>query len=129
MNRKVSELPEAQQIRDNDVLMILQSNENKQVTIDKLLPLKQASVTLESTVNANINYTVPFYYKVGNNSLEVIYCSTKLQKRTRLQRDRQCRGRIKYNTIHRLCRRLRHEFCRRLRRLRRNSRIYSKGGI
>lgn len=90
MNRKVSELPEAQQIRDNDVLMILQSNENKQVTIDKLLPLKQASVTLESTVNANINYTVPFYYKVGNNSLEVFYCTTKLQKRSRLQRNRQC---------------------------------------
>lgn len=66
MNRKVSELPEAQQIRDNDVLMILQSNENKQVTIDKLLPLKQASVTLESTVNANTNYALPtgMYYKV-----------------------------------------------------------------
>ena len=66
MNRKVSELPEAQQIRDNDVLMILQSNENKQVTIDKLLPLKQATVTLSSTVNANTNYTLPtgMYYKV-----------------------------------------------------------------
>lgn len=64
MNRKVSELPEAQQINDNDVVMILQSNENKQVTADKLLPLKQTIVTLESTVNANTNYTVPFYYKV-----------------------------------------------------------------
>ena len=94
MNRKVSELPEASQISDNDILMILQSNENKQVTIDKLLPLKQASVTLESTVNANINYTVPFYYKVGNDSLEVYYCSTKLQKRYRLQRNRQCRRSI-----------------------------------
>lgn len=64
MNKKVSELPEAQQINDNDVFMILQSNENKQVTADKLLPLKQSTVTLESTVNANTNYTVPFYYKV-----------------------------------------------------------------
>ena len=64
MNRKVSELPEASQINDNDVLMILQSNENKKVTIDKLLPLKQVTVTLENTVNANTNYTVPFYYKV-----------------------------------------------------------------
>ena len=82
MNRKVSELPEAQQINDNDVFMILQSNENKKVAIDKLLPLKQATVTLESTVNANTNYTLPsgMYYKVGNNSLEVIYCSTKLVK-------------------------------------------------
>ena len=82
MNRKVSELPEAQQINDNDVFMILQSNENKKVAIDKLLPLKRATVTLESTVNANTDYTLPtnMYYKVGNNSLEVIYCSTKLVK-------------------------------------------------
>lgn len=82
MNRKVSELPEAQQINDNDVFMILQSNENKKVAIDKLLPLKQATVTLESTVNANTDYTLPsgMYYKVGNNSLEIIYCSTKLVK-------------------------------------------------
>lgn len=64
MNKKVSELTEAQQINDNDVFMILQSNENKQVTADKLLPLKRATVTLENTVNANTNYTVPFYYKV-----------------------------------------------------------------
>lgn len=80
MNRKVSELPEAQQISDNDVLMILQGNENKKATTDKLLPIKRASVTLESTVNANTNYTVPFYYKVGNNSLSVYYCDTKLIK-------------------------------------------------
>ena len=64
MNKKVSELPEAQQINDNDVFMILQSNENKQVTTDKILPLKQSTVILESTVNANVNYIVPFYYKV-----------------------------------------------------------------
>ena len=82
MNKKVSELPEANQISDNDIFMILQSNENKQVTIEKLLPLKRATVTLESTVNANTNYTLPtgMYYKVGNNSLEVFYCTGKLQK-------------------------------------------------
>lgn len=66
MDRKVTELPEAQQISDNDIFMILQSNENKKVAIDKLLPLKQAIVTLESTVNANTNYILPtnMYYKV-----------------------------------------------------------------
>lgn len=80
MNKKVSELTEATQVNDNDKLMIIQSNENKQVTIDKLLPLKSASVTLESTVNANTNYTIPLSYKVGNNSLEVFYCNTKLIK-------------------------------------------------
>ena len=84
MNKKVSELTEATQVNDNDKLMIIQSNENKQVTIDKLLPLKSASVTLESTVNANTNYTIPLSYKVGNNSLEVFYCGSKLEKRSRL---------------------------------------------
>lgn len=66
MNRKVSELTEATQINDNDIFMILQSNENKKVAIDKLLPLKRASVTLESTVDPNTNYTLPsgMYYKV-----------------------------------------------------------------
>ena len=80
MNKKVSELPEANQISDNDIFMILQSNENKQVTIEKLFPLKQISVTLNSIVNANTNYTVPSYYKVGNNSLEINYCGSKLIK-------------------------------------------------
>lgn len=66
MNKKVSELPEAQQINDYDIFMILQSNENKKVAIDKLFPFKRATVTLESTVNANTNYTLPtnMYYKV-----------------------------------------------------------------
>ena len=91
MNRKVSELLEASQINDDDIFMILQSNENKKVAINKLLPLKRATAILSSTVNANTNYTLPegMYYKVGNNSLEVFYCSTKLQKRSRLYRNRQ----------------------------------------
>ena len=82
MNKKVSELTEATTVNDNDILMILQSNENKKVAINKLLPLKQASVSLSSTVSANTNYTIPLYYKVGNNSLEVIYCGSKLTKGT-----------------------------------------------
>ena len=64
MNKKISELTEASQINDDDIIMILQKNENKKAKISKLLPLKRATVTLESTVNANTNYTVPFYYKV-----------------------------------------------------------------
>lgn len=84
MNKKVSELTEATQINDDDIVMILQSNENKKVKMSKLLPLKRANVTLENTVNANTNYTIPLNYKVANNSLEVIYCNTILQMRTRL---------------------------------------------
>ena len=80
MNKKVSELTEATQINDNDIIMILQSNENKKAKISKLLPLKRATVTLSSTVNANTNYTLPVYYEVGNNSLEINYCGSKLIK-------------------------------------------------
>lgn len=60
-------------------------NLNKmQDNIEEAINIQRAIVTLNTTVNANINYTVPFYYKVGNNSLEVFYCTTKLQKRSRL---------------------------------------------
>lgn len=84
MNKKVSELTEANKINDDDILMILQNNENKKVKMSKLLPLKRANVTLENTVNANTNYTIPLNYKVANNSLVVIYCNTILQMRNRL---------------------------------------------
>lgn len=72
-------------------------NLNKmQDNIEEAINIQRAIVTLESTVNANTNYTLPtnMYYEVGNDSLEVYYCSTKLQKRTRLQRNRQCRRSI-----------------------------------
>lgn len=82
MNKKVSELTEAAQINDSDELMILQNNENKKVKISKILPVQRANVTLNSTVNANTNYTIPLSYKVGNNSLEVFYLGSKLEKRS-----------------------------------------------
>lgn len=58
-------------------------NLNKmQDNIEEAINIQRATVTLESTVNANTNYTLPtnMYYEVGNDSLEVYYCSTKLQK-------------------------------------------------
>ncbi len=56
-------------------------NLNKmQDNIEEAINIQRASVTLESTVNANTNYTLPVYYEVGNNSLEVIYCGSKLVK-------------------------------------------------
>lgn len=65
-----------------------------QSNIEEAINIQRASVTLESTVNANTNYTIPLSYQVGSNSLEVYYCSTKLQKRNRLQRNRQHRRSI-----------------------------------
>lgn len=80
MNKKVSELLEATSIKDEDVIMILQSGQNKKVSVNKLLPLKTEVVTLNSTIDANTNYTIPLKYKVGNNSLEINYCGSKLIK-------------------------------------------------
>lgn len=58
-------------------------NLNKmQDNIEEAINVQRASVTLSSTVNANTNYTLPVYYEVGNNSLEVFYCGSKLEKGT-----------------------------------------------
>ena len=53
-----------------------------QDNIEEAINIQRAIVTLESTVNANTNYTLPsgMYYEVGNDSLEVFYCTGKLQK-------------------------------------------------
>lgn len=82
MNKKVSELLEATSIKDEDVIMILQNGQNKKVQVNKLLPLKTEVITLNSAIDANENYTMSLKYKVGNNSLEVYYCDTKLKKDT-----------------------------------------------
>lgn len=56
-------------------------NLNKmQDNIEEAINIQRATVTLESTVNANTNYTLPVYYEVGNNSLEINYCGSKLAK-------------------------------------------------
>lgn len=60
-------------------------NINKlQDNTEEAINIQRATVTLESTVNANTNYTLPtgIYYEVGNDSLEVYYCDTKLKKRS-----------------------------------------------
>ena len=89
MNKKVSELLEATSIKDEDVIMILQNGQNKKVQVNKLLPLKTEVITLNSAIDSNANYTMSLKYKVGNNSLEVYYCDTKLKKRSRLYRNRR----------------------------------------
>lgn len=58
-------------------------NLNKmQDNIEEAINVQRATVILESTVNANTNYTLPVYYEVGNNSLEVYYLGSKLEKGT-----------------------------------------------
>ena len=53
-----------------------------QDNIEEAINIQRATVTLSSTVNANTNYTIPLYYQVGNNSLEVYYLGSKLEKGT-----------------------------------------------
>ncbi len=50
--------------------------------LEERTTIQQATITLNSTVNANEDYTLPseMYYQVGNDSLEVNYCSSKLIK-------------------------------------------------
>ena len=62
-------------------------NLNKmQDNIEEAINIQRTTVILENTVNANTNYTLPtgIYYEVGNDSLEINYCGSKLIKRTRL---------------------------------------------
>ena len=58
-------------------------NLNKmQDNIEEAINIQRAIVTLNTTVNANTNYTLPtgMYYEVGNDSLEINYCGNKLIK-------------------------------------------------
>jgi len=58
-------------------------NLNKmQDNIEEAINIQRASVTLENTINANTNYNLPsgMYYEVGNDSLEINYCGSKLIK-------------------------------------------------
>ena len=58
-------------------------NLNKmQDNIEEAINIQRSTVTLSSTVSANTNYTLPtgMYYEVGNDSLEINYCGSKLIK-------------------------------------------------
>lgn len=69
---------------------ISETEEGLEDKIENSVVIQRANVTLNSTIQANTNYTIPLNYKVNNNSLEVFYCGSKLEKRHRLQRNRQC---------------------------------------
>lgn len=50
------------------------------VAMKNEIKTKRALITLEATVNANTSYSTVYPYQVGNDSLEVIYCGSKLAK-------------------------------------------------
>ena len=72
MNKKITELTQATEVNDNDIVMIVQSNENKQVKAEQLL-VHTYDLILTANVAAGGEITLPFYYKVGNDSLIVFY--------------------------------------------------------
>ena len=72
MNKKITELTQASEVNDNDIVMIVQSNENRQVKAEQLL-VHTYDLILTANVFAGGEITLPFYYKVGANVLQVYY--------------------------------------------------------
>lgn len=46
----------------------------------KNLISQQTTIELSEIINANTNYIIPLNYRVGNNSLKIYYCDSKLKK-------------------------------------------------
>lgn len=72
MNKKITELTQANEVNNDDIVMIVQSNENRQVKAEQLL-VHTYDLILTANVAAGGEITLPFYYKVGNDSLIVFY--------------------------------------------------------
>ena len=51
-----------------------------QDNIEEAINIQQANVTLSSTVNANTNYTLPFYYKVRQQQLRSLLLRHQVNK-------------------------------------------------
>lgn len=80
---KVSQLPEASSVGDDDLLMIIQGGLNKKAA-SKNIPFRGsiATVVTSTTIAQNTDYTIPLSYCVGNNSLEIYYMGERLIKGT-----------------------------------------------
>ena len=50
------------------------------VAMKNEIKIKRTLITLETTINANTNYSTVNTFQVGNDSLQVIYCGNKLIK-------------------------------------------------
>ncbi len=72
MNKKITELTQATEVNDNDIVMIVQSNENRQVKAEQITQHTYNLILTENVV-AGGEITLPFYYKVGANVLQVYY--------------------------------------------------------
>lgn len=48
--------------------------------LDTATTINQSTIEITETITADTEYTLPLYYQVGNNSLELYYCGEKLIK-------------------------------------------------
>lgn len=83
MNKKITELNEAGEINEYDLLMIVQNNENKKINkknlLKNIISYKYIVKTTEE-IQENTDYEIPCYYKVGEDVLDVYYMGEKLVK-------------------------------------------------
>lgn len=79
---KVSELPVASTVNDDDIVMIVQNGYNKQVTKSNFQKEQKSIVTTTATISENTDYTIPLNYKVGADVLDIYYMGEKLVKGT-----------------------------------------------
>ena len=79
MNKKITELEEAQSLNDNDLLMIVQNNKNKKINYSEIRCHKYISVVTTAMTGEN-EMAIPCYYKVGTDCLDVFLNGEKLIK-------------------------------------------------
>ncbi len=80
MGTKISEMIEAEKIQDEDIIPIVQNNVNKKIKMKKLRTETHTTLTTTTLIAENTNYTIPVYYKVGSNTLDIYYMGEKLVK-------------------------------------------------
>ena len=80
MNKKISELTKATEVKNEDIMMILQDNENKQVEVKNIFNHRyKLEVTENSELGQEID--IPCYYKVGKEVLDVYLNGERLLKK------------------------------------------------
>lgn len=81
MNKKISELTKATEVKDEDIIMILQNNENKQVEA-KTFFNNRYKLKIGENADSGSEITIPCYYKVGTDVLDVYLNGERLLKST-----------------------------------------------
>lgn len=77
---KISELTEATEINEEDIIPIVQNGANKKINMKNLFKKTQTAITTDNEITANTNYTIPIAYILGANMLEIFYEGCKLIK-------------------------------------------------